>query len=54
MARFDAFRGGNVSLPMGTLEAAEWALYRDFAYENLAAGQWRELTENERHSVFAR
>jgi len=21
---------------------------------NLAAGQWRELTENERHSVFAR
>jgi S1-C subfamily serine protease len=45
MARFDAFRGGNVSLPMGTLEAAEWALYRDFAYENLAAGQWRELAD---------
>lgn len=45
MARFDAFRGGNVTLPMGTLEAAEWALYRDAAYEHLAAGQWRELAD---------
>lgn len=45
MARFDAFRGGNVTLPMGTIEAAEWVLYRDFAYENLAAGQWRELAD---------
>jgi S1-C subfamily serine protease len=45
MARFDAFRGGNVTLPMGALEAAEWALYRDAAYEHLAAGQWRELAD---------
>ena len=45
MARFDAFRGGNVTLPMGALEAAEWALYRDTAYEHLASGQWRELAD---------
>ena len=45
MARFDAFRGGNISLPMGTLEAAEWALYRDAAYDHLAAGEWRELAD---------
>lgn len=45
MARFDAFRGGNVTLPMGTIEAAEWALYKDSAYEHLAAGQWRELAD---------
>jgi S1-C subfamily serine protease len=45
MARFDAFRGGNVTLPMGALEAAEWALYRDTAYEHLADGQWRELAD---------
>ena len=43
MARFDAFRGANITLPMGTIEAAEWALYRDAAYEHLAAGEWREL-----------
>ena len=46
MARFDAFRGGNVTLPMGTIEAAEWAaLYKDAAYDQLAAGQWRELAD---------
>ncbi|MFN8946553.1 MAG: S1C family serine protease [Alphaproteobacteria bacterium] len=45
MARFDAFRGGNVTLPMGALEAAEWALYRDTAYEHLASGQWRDLAD---------
>ncbi|MEQ1754827.1 MAG: serine protease [Micropepsaceae bacterium] len=45
MARFDAFRGANITLPMGTIEAAEWALYRDAAYEHLAAGEWRELAD---------
>jgi len=45
MARFDAFRGGNISLPMGTIEAAEWALWRDAAYNHLAAGEWRELAD---------
>jgi S1-C subfamily serine protease len=45
MARFDAFRGGNITLPMGTIEAAEWALWRDAAYNHLAAGEWRELAD---------
>ena len=45
MARFDAFRGGNVTLPMGAIAAAEWALFRDAAYEHLAAGEWRELAD---------
>jgi S1-C subfamily serine protease len=45
MARFDAFRGGNVTLPMGAIAAAEWALFRDTAYEHLAAGAWRELAD---------
>ncbi len=45
MARYDAFRGGNISLPMGNIEAAEWTLYRDSAYEHLAAGAWRELAD---------
>ena len=45
MARYDAFRGGNISLPMSTIEAANWVLFRDAAYEHLAAGQWRELAD---------
>jgi S1-C subfamily serine protease len=30
---------------MGTIEAAEWALWRDAAYNHLAAGEWRELAD---------
>jgi Trypsin-like peptidase domain len=44
-ARYDAFKSGNVILPMGTLEAAEWTLNRDTAYNLLGAGRWRELAD---------
>jgi S1-C subfamily serine protease len=45
VARFEAFKSGNVVLPMGTLEAAEWTLNRQSAYELLAASRWRELAD---------
>jgi S1-C subfamily serine protease len=45
VARFDAFKTGNVVLPMGTLEAAEWTINRQSAYDLLAAGRWRELAD---------
>lgn len=45
MARYDAFKSGNVTLKMGTIEAAEWTLFRDAAYELLAGGHWRELAD---------
>jgi Trypsin-like peptidase domain len=45
IARFDAFKSGNVVLPMGTLEAAEWTINRQPAYNLLAAGRWRELAD---------
>jgi S1-C subfamily serine protease len=45
VARFEAFKTGNVVLPMGTLEAAEWTINRQAAYDLLAAGRWRELAD---------
>lgn len=45
IARYDAFKSGNVTLKAGTLEAAEWTIYRDAAYELLAGGHWRELAD---------
>lgn len=45
VARYDAFGTGNVVLPMGTLEAADWTINRQNAYELLAAGRWRELAD---------
>jgi len=45
VARFEAFKTGNVMLPMGTLEAAEWTINRQNAYDLLAAGRWRELAD---------
>ena len=44
-ARFDAFKSGNVVLAMGTLEAAEWTINRQNAYNLLAASRWRELAD---------
>ncbi len=43
--RFQAFKTGNVILPMGTLEAADWTINRQAAYSLLAAGRWRELAD---------
>ena len=45
VARFEAFKSDNVVLPMGTLEAAEWTLNRQSAYELLASQRWRELAD---------
>jgi S1-C subfamily serine protease len=45
VARYDAFGSGNVVLPMGTLEAADWTINRQNAYDLLAAGRWRELAD---------
>ncbi len=45
IARYDAFKSGNIVLPMGTLEAAEWTINRQPAYNLLAAGRWRELAD---------
>jgi len=45
IARYDAFKSGNVVLPMGTLEAAEWTINRQAAYNLLGAGRWRELAD---------
>ena len=45
VARHDAFKTGNVVLPMGTLEAAEWTINREAAYNLLAASRWRELAD---------
>lgn len=45
IARHDAFKTGNVTLKSGTIEAAEWTLNRDAAYELLAGGHWRELAD---------
>jgi len=44
-ARHDAFKSGNVILPMGTIEAADWTINRQAAYNLLAAGRWRELAD---------
>lgn len=44
-ARLEAFKSGNVVLPMGTIEAADWTLNRQAAYNLLAAGKWRELAD---------
>ncbi len=44
-ARYDAFKSGNVVLPMGTLEAADWTINRQNAYNLLAASRWRELAD---------
>lgn len=44
-ARFEAFKSGNIVLPMGTLEAAEWTLNRQSAYDLLASSRWRELAD---------
>ena len=44
-ARGDAFKTGNVVLPMGTIEAAEWTLFRQNAYDALAAGKWQDLAD---------
>ena len=44
-ARYEAFKSGNVVLPMGTLEAAEWTINRQNAYNLLAASRWRELAD---------
>jgi S1-C subfamily serine protease len=45
VARHEAFKSGNVTLPMGTLEAADWTINRQNAYELLAASRWRELAD---------
>ena len=45
VARHEAFKSANVNLPMGTLEAAEWTINRENAYNLLAAGKWRELAD---------
>ncbi len=45
VARHDAFKSGNITLPMGTIEAADWTINRPAAYDLLAAGQWRELAD---------
>lgn len=45
VARFDAFKSGNITLPMGTIEAAEWTINRQNAYDMLAAGHWRGLAD---------
>ena len=45
VARFEAFKSGNVTLPMGTLEAADWTINRPAAYDLLASEQWRELAD---------
>jgi S1-C subfamily serine protease len=45
VARFDAFKSGNIVLPMGTLEAADWTINRQNAYDLLAAGHWRGLAD---------
>jgi S1-C subfamily serine protease len=45
VARHEAFKSGNVILPMGTLEAAEWTINRQAAYNLLAASRWRELAD---------
>ena len=45
VARFDAFKSGSIVLPMGTLEAAEWTLNRQSAYDLLASSRWRELAD---------
>jgi hypothetical protein len=45
VARFDAFKSGNITLPMGTIEAAEWTINRQNAYDLLAAGHWRGLAD---------
>jgi S1-C subfamily serine protease len=44
-ARFDAFKSANIQLPMGTIEAADWTLNRQAAYNLLAASRWRELAD---------
>jgi S1-C subfamily serine protease len=44
-ARAEAFKSANVALPMGTIEAAEWTLYRQNAYDLLAAGKWQDLAD---------
>lgn len=44
-ARSEAFKTGNVVLPMGTIEAAEWTLYRQSAYDLLATGKWQDLAD---------
>jgi S1-C subfamily serine protease len=45
VARHDAFKSGNVNLPMGTLEAAEWTINRPAAYDLLAGSQWHALAD---------
>ncbi len=45
VARYEAFKSGNIVLPMGTIEAAEWTINRQNAYDLLAAGRWRELAD---------
>ena len=44
-ARYEAFKSGNIMLPMGTIEAADWTLNRQAAYNLLAASRWRELAD---------
>ncbi len=44
-ARYEAFKSGNIMLPMGTIEAADWTLNRQTAYNLLGAGRWRELAD---------
>lgn len=44
-ARYDAFKSANIQLPMGTIEAADWTINRQTAYNLLGAGRWRELAD---------